>query len=1053
MQLPDDLLYIPLRFAGRCQGCSNDLEQGIRAYWSRSSRAVWCVECSALEFRESESISAIKSKDSKWTDPEKQIHNNDLSKTDSEIGTTKTPWQQLCDYALFCVEAEAAESLVDYSQYSKRWFVHTGEEVVITGLTDSIAAPEGLDQNLGRGKTPIIYGWPTVIFTDKSHRTKVAPLFAVQIEAEHNDGGAVTLHAVMEPEINLAVVASGIFDSSAVEEIKELMLENAPFGDAVAFKEFSQEIAKILGLKIQSVPCAGRLDSQIARETGIHNVAISVLAEWSSYTTNLRDELSNLRSRQDWQGTAAAHLLSEVASEKQVIRGPLAAPLLCNQSQEEILEKMRTDKLTVVTGPPGTGKTQLVVNAVANAWLNGDKVLVTSTNNGAVDVAVSRADRDVGKGLLIRTGNREAREELPNHISGVVAGVEQQKGDLAMSRAGLQRATSARNDLLNKFVQLDELDSLMLRSSEKREEFEQKAQEASVQLWEDSKSVIHRLDFAAIERKATRLLKTKFFREWRTRRLRRKLGCMVHAKLEVIAKWAETSRRIAELQVGIDYCRQERRCLALELGGAEERLREADQKWSSASLDAIRAETTARIRAGGHALAGFSQSSASGGRLKRSITNSMSYLRGWACTALTAQNSFPLESDLFDLVIVDEASQCSLATVLPLAYRAKRLAIVGDPHQLNPIVSVGDGHLKEIARQTGFDNEQLRERGMHHKDGSAYAAFEYALKPLRPTILNEHYRSHPHIARWFNRTFYANALTVLTDVSNSSAQDRAIGWVDIEGEAERSSSGSWINRMEAAQVVRQIEVEFNAGCRSLGVIAPFQAQASRIRRLTQQKFGDELLDEISFVSGTAHRLQGDERDTIIISTVLSAQMPKGSIRWIEKERNLLNVAVSRARSRLVVIGHPQIGGLGGSTLASLRNYVRDEVSNERTVESGYADFRTDSRSEQLLLEALQINDFSPYAKINVEGYELDFALLEQGIMLNIEVDGRQHEDARGQRRRTDITRDRVLERLGWSVFRVPAWRCHEEIDQVIEEIGNERDRLLKSIGDRGRKHY
>ena len=157
---------------------------------------------------------------------------------------------------------------------------------------------------------------------------------------------------------------------------------------------------------------------------------------------------------------------------------------------------------------------------------------------------------------------------------------------------------------------------------------------------------------------------------------------------------------------------------------------------------------------------------------------------------------------------------------------------------------------------------------------------------------------------------------------------------------------------------------------------------------------------------------------------------------------MLKVAVSRARSRLVVIGHPRIGEIGGSTLASLRTYVRDEVSSERTAESASASFRTDSEAERLLLEALQVEGFSPYAKINVEGYELDFALLEQGIKLNIEVDGDQHIDARGMRRRQDITRDRVLAKIGWSVLRIPAWRCHEEIDSVVEEVGRERERLL-----------
>ena len=154
------------------------------------------------------------------------------------------------------------------------------------------------------------------------------------------------------------------------------------------------------------------------------------------------------------------------------------------------------------------------------------------------------------------------------------------------------------------------------------------------------------------------------------------------------------------------------------------------------------------------------------------------------------------------------------------------------------------------------------------------------------------------------------------------------------------------------------------------------------------------------------------------------------------------MAVSRARRALIVLGHPLIGDLGSPTLASLRVYLRDEGARNESTRSLSAEFRTDSTSEKLLLNAMQLRDLLPYAKPEVEGYELDFALLEQGIKLNIEVDGDQHLDARGRQRRQDITRDRVLSNLGWTILRIPAWRCHEEVDSVIEEIRKTRDRLL-----------
>lgn len=309
-------------------------------------------------------------------------------------------------------------------------------------------------------------------------------------------------------------------------------------------------------------------------------------------------------------------------------------------------------------------------------------------------------------------------------------------------------------------------------------------------------------------------------------------------------------------------------------------------------------------------------------------------------------------------------------------------------------------------------------------------------------LLNEHYRCHPHIARWFNRTFYNNRLTVLTEIGETGRRYRAISWKDVEGVAERSSdTSSWVNRAEARQVLEHVNGLLNSGL-TVGVVTPFTAQGQLIDRLAKERFDRSILEEAGFISGTAHRLQGNERDAVVISTVLSPDMPRTTVQWIEKERNLLNVAVSRARSVLTVLGHPAIGELGSPTLSSLRVYVRDEVILLEDLARPSATFRTDSRSEELLLEELQVAGFLPLAKLNVEGYELDFALMEQGIKLNVEVDGDQHLDSRGRQRRQDLTRDRVLSNLGWTVLRVPAWRCHQEIDLVVDEIRDARDRLI-----------
>ena len=951
-------------------------------------------------------------------------------------------------YAQRCIEAEAAKSLVPFVRQDSQWFLHRGEEQLVVGQSDSTLMPSELADKLESRTRSIIYGWPTVVVIDRDHMPKVAPLFAVPVEAERSSDGQWTIQATIEPEFNLAITASRLFDPSVAEDIGEMLNHGLPFGDAEAFAALAERTADMLGLDILSPLDAGVLESRIQRKRGVYNAAISVVAEWSGFTRTLREELRYLQSRKDWSSTAAAHLVPNGFVQKQAKRppaAPLAAPLACNHSQEQTLDRFRRKPLTIVTGPPGTGKTQLVVNAVTNSWLDGDKVLVTSTNNGAVDVAVDRADRDVSSGLLIRTGNRMVREQVPDRITTASAQTAKHRGNQAQARASLKRTASERIRLQETLVRMDELDAEMLRVVVERAESRSAQYQAAQTLWAGASPPELPMGSRVLERRARHLLVTWWFRRWRTRRLRRRLGCLDTAPMKQLVAWAELDQRVNVLTSLLKNARAERQKLQSAVGDPSAALLEADRKWAEASLRAVRVDAATRIALGANHLAMFGTIPKQVDQFKRTIANSFDYLRGWACTALTANSNFPLKAGLFDLVIIDEASQCSLAAVLPLAYRAKRLAIVGDPFQLNPIVSLGNGLLKEIATQSGFENDELRERGIHHKDGSAYAAFEFAAKPQAPVLLNEHYRCHPHIARWFNRAFYMGELTVLTDVSDTSQRDRAIYWYDILGTAERPASGSWVNRAEAAETVRQLHGVIDSGYKTVGVVTPFTAQAQLIGQIARRRFGEDYLNDIDFVSGTAHRLQGDERDAIILSSVLSPGMASSGIRWIEKERNLLNVAVSRARRALVVLGHPDIEELGSPTLASLRVYLREEVAGNEDSDLLRAEFRTDSTSEQLLLEAMQLGDLVPYSKIEVEGYELDFALLEEGIMLNIEVDGDQHIDARGRQRRQDITRDRVLTRLGWTVLRVPAWRCHEEIDSVVQEISSTRDRLVGEV--------
>ena len=185
---------------------------------------------------------------------------------------------------------------------------------MVVGRSDSISAPENLSEALGsrsrsQDRRSIIYGWPTVVVVDRDHVPKVAPLFSVQIEPERGTDNEWRLHATVEPEFNLAITASGIFDPSITEEIGNLLGNGLPFGDADAFADLAGRTAGVLGLDIHSPLDSGKPNTHVGRRHGVYNAAISVVTEASGFNVALIEELSELQRCKDWTTTAAAHLL------------------------------------------------------------------------------------------------------------------------------------------------------------------------------------------------------------------------------------------------------------------------------------------------------------------------------------------------------------------------------------------------------------------------------------------------------------------------------------------------------------------------------------------------------------------------------------------------------------------------------------------------------------------------------------------------------------------------------------------------------------------------
>lgn len=927
-------------------------------------------------------------------------------------------WRRLVDYHLASVRLAASPEPPLVGDAGRRRLLTLTREELVTGRGDVLRLTPEDEQFFARTAPGdvVLYGWPLVVVEDRAGRMRAAPLLLTELQRGTDDGTAAPVDD--EPFVNPALLSEEHASAEQVDEARLVVEAGLGFGDARAVARAAQHVADALGHDLHPLD-PDELTVPPRPRPGVHNVACLVRGPSAVATRALIEELQELRERTDWAGTAAGFLLQGPPGAPPDETAPPLPPaafegLTLNDSQEQAVAAGLARSLTVVTGPPGTGKSQLVASLVANQWLAGRTVLVASTNNGAVDVAVERCAR-LDPALLLRTGNREVRDRLPEQLEnfaaralvrGPSAGlIHRQLETAAAGRREVHAAIEARSRTEAELAQLL-IDLGTLRTC----------------LWGPDAMHDARADVTVVGRLVRRARRRGW---WRRRREQRAIAA-AHptsrgATFADVAAWSDAEMRAEALThelraIGLPDADQDRADLAA-----------ADDAWAAAGMLALRDTVQQRLHAGRGALQHLARLRTAGRRERtRAVAQALTTAHGWACTALSAQQSFPLTAGLVDLLVIDEASQCSIAHVLPLAYRARRVVVVGDPNQLTPVDTLDMHTKKRLAASAGWTDDEARRQALSIGHDSAFTAFA-ARHDGPPLLLAEHYRCHPAIARFVNEQFYGGRLRVLTPVHELGGA-RGLVLVDTPGVTQRGSHGSALNLSEADAVVRWVlSHAHTAG--AVGVVTPFAAQRQAIEERLRRALGDEAASRIRV--GTAHRFQGDERDVILFSPVVAADARAATLRWVEQQRNLVNVAVSRARRTLVVVA--DVAAITEAPLPTLQALVA--MAQDEPVGGGPAEQRhLHSEAERRLYEALVRAGCTPRLKDVVEGYELDIALQTSGGPVDVEVDGSHHRDERGRQRRQDLARDAVLQGLGWRVARVPAWRALAEPDVVAREL-------------------
>lgn len=381
----------------------------------------------------------------------------------------------------------------------------------------------------------------------------------------------------------------------------------------------------------------------------------------------------------------------------------------------------------------------------------------------------------------------------------------------------------------------------------------------------------------------------------------------------------------------------------------------------------------------------------------------------------------PVDEHLFDVLIIDEATQCTLTNLLPLIYRAERLAVIGDPEQLPAIPAISSSAEQQLADRFGV-TEWIGRLG--HAENDVYSSSVSTLPRSRAEVINlvDHYRSHPLIIGFSNRKVYQQQLRLQKGADDFHLSQEASGvfGYDVSGACTRGSNGrSWKNEPEAqevVQIIRQMKNHDDFARLTLGVVTPFRAQEKHLEDELEEK---SLLQGVTV--GTAHKFQGDERDVMIYSLVISEGIPESTARWVETPHNQVNVSVTRGREVLFVVGDFDACRRRDGILGDLIRFVEDVQTLRET-----------SPYELELFSRLVTEGLDPAVHPHIGDIEVDFVLdnRDRGVKLAVEVDGKQHEDQEHQ----DEARNAFLRSQGYKVLRIPARSIEETPAEAVYSV-------------------
>lgn len=576
-------------------------------------------------------------------------------------------------------------------------------------------------------------------------------------------------------------------------------------------------------------------------------------------------------------------------------------PFGCNSSQFKAVKAALENQISIIEGPPGTGKTQTILNVIANLIIAGKTVQIVSNNNTATDNILKKlSSSEYGMGFIVAPlGNSENKTEFINSQTGTYPNISswedesfneesylyeikdlsvklnnifEMQGRLALVKQELE-ALETEQKYFEEYLNKEEYNSNILSKKAP-------SSKEVMELWQNCQITIER------NKKIPFLFRLKV---WFIYRISIRNFCkksinktiIMFQKLYYLLKHDELTAEIESLQK------------ELAVVNASEKM----IKLTELSMIFFKHCLYQRY----------------GNKAQRTVFTEDDFYK--SPTSIQAEYpvvlsaTFSARSSLhknasFDYLIMDEASQVDVATGALALSCAKNAVIVGDTKQLPNIVTEDQKNLTDEI----FKSFRIRDSYNY-----AHNSFLKSISDLMPsiphTLLKEHYRCHPKIINFCNQKFYEGNLIIMTEDHGESDVLSVIKTVQGNHARDR------MNQRQIDVLCEEILPKLSIPNDKIGVIAPYNNQVYALKN---------SLRNSSIDIATVHKFQGREKDAVILTTV------DNEITDFTDDPYLLNVAVSRAKKQLclVVSGNEQPAD---SNIGDLISYI--EYHNFAVTES------------------------------------------------------------------------------------------------------------------------